>query len=110
MADAVVVDPGDTRIVTPIRDLAILGVATLAANQTRVLGTPTHVGQRFAVALSAHGGGNLTVTQSGTLAINSAGNTIATFAAAGRRVTFLAIALGNIIVWRVESFDGATFS
>jgi hypothetical protein len=108
LADRLLVDPGNGRTVLPDRSPAILSVSEAGAT-SRVLGTPERLGQMLIVAGNVIGG-NLTITQTGSVAINSSGNTTATIAAAGRSITFVAIAVANVLRWRVFSNDGATLS
>lgn len=108
IADAELIDPGNGGSVLLDRTPCHLSVTTTAA-ETRVLALPSAIGHEITVSLDVDGG-DLVVTQAGSLAINQAGDTTVTLADAGDSVTFVAIALAGALVWRVKSADGVVLS
>lgn len=107
IADRTLIDPGTTGTIAIDRQGGILSLS--AAAGSRILQAPQSIGQEVTVSGNAVTGA-ITITQSGSAAINAAGNTTATIDANGEIVTFVAIAVAGTLRWRVKSFDGATFS
>jgi len=102
------IDPGTGETVSPDRDPSFLDLKT-TGTETRVLGTPTRIGQELTIAMSVDGGA-CTITQVGSAALNEAGNTTLTFDDPGERATLVSILVATTLVWRVKSVDGASAS
>jgi hypothetical protein len=103
-----IIDPGTGGKIVPDRDPSFLDLQTAAA-ETRVLGTPTRVGQELTIAMSVDVGA-CTITQAGSATLNEAGNTTLTFDDPGERATLVSILVGTTLVWRIKSTDGASLS
>lgn len=107
-ADALLIDPGTGRTVQTDRAEAFLSLRSAGA-ETRVLAAPSRRGQNLTIAMDTDGG-DVAVTQSGSVAFNQAGNTTITFNDAGDIVELVAITIAGVLRWRIKSNDGATLS
>jgi hypothetical protein len=107
---SLLIDPGTGATIVPDRDMGLLSVTTGASGQTRILGTPPRAGMELSISLAVDGGGDCVVTQTGSAAVNQAGNTTVTLNDAGDRVTFMSILVGTTLRWRIKSSDGVSLS
>ncbi len=102
-------DPG-TAAAIPVTRSAYVGL-TIAAGQaeTNTLAIPTYTGCRLVLNADTVGaGGTRAVTAS--QAINQAGNTVMTFAAARDMIVLEAIKVGGAFRWQVIANDGVALS
>lgn len=78
---ATITDPGDSGTITPVADSPVnyCAVTTAGAGETRVLGTPDHIGQTLIVH-HAVDGGDFTITLAAGHKGGGASDDVATFA------------------------------
>jgi len=101
-------DPGDAAAI-PVTQSADIGMTTGAAGETGTLADPTVVGMTLSLHLDTDGGGDRVITAAS--ALDKAGDTIMTFAAAGDSVQLLSVRDGAAsYAWRVQANDGVTLS
>jgi len=103
-----VTDPGDAGTIDD--DGNNFGVCELvsAGLETRVLGTPTRVGQRLSIVMKEDGG-DIVLTCASIL--NATGNNTVTFADESDVIDLLAVEKNTGgLVWRIVGNDGAALS
>jgi hypothetical protein len=100
-------DPGDgNAIPTTLQGSVPLSIG--AGAETNTLAAPTRSSQELALVSDIAGGGTREVTFSS--AMNTTGNTIATFSAVGQFLQLRGTVVGGSLVWRVIANDGVTLS
>lgn len=104
---ATVADPGDGETIVPPVGQDFTCTIVTAGAETRVLGTPDHIGQRAVVILGTDGG-DLTMSNASGW-IDGADNTL-TFDDAADAATFEAVAAGAATDWRMVSAKGVALS
>lgn len=106
---ATVADPGDgNTIVPPVGKDFQCSIVTAGA-ETRILGTPDHIGQR-AYIIFLTDGGNFTMTNASGWKDGGASDDLATFDDAGDVMECVALATGAVTDWRVSNDKGVAFA
>lgn len=106
---ATVADPGNgNTIVPPVGQDFQCSIVTVAG-ETRVLGTPDHIGQR-AYIIFLTDGGDFTMTNASGWKDGGASDDLATFDDAGDVMECVALATGAVTDWRVSNDKGVAFA
>jgi hypothetical protein len=101
------VDPGTGNPIPPVLQGSV-PFAVGGGAETNTLAAPTRSGQELALVANTVGGGTRAVTFAAP--INAAGDTIATFNAAGDFLQLRGTRVGGALVWRVIANDGVALT
>jgi hypothetical protein len=99
-------DPGNAGAISVATD-GVCAITTAGA-ETSTLAAPTFVGQELCIICDTQAVGARVITVAS--AINKAGNTIITLAAAKDMIALKAMTVAGVKVWRVVATDGAALS
>lgn len=102
-----VADPGDGNTITPPADKDFICTVDTAGAETRVLGTPDHVGQRGVIVFGTDMGNFTLANASGWLGLSASAT--ATFDDSGDAILVEAVAAGAATDWRVVAYKGVSF-
>lgn len=86
-----------------------VGLTVAATGETNTLAVPSFLGAKLRICAEVVGGGDTRIITAAA-AINQAGNTIMTFAAAGDSITLEAQRIASNLVWVVVANDGVALS
>jgi len=100
-------DPG-TAAAIPVTASGTLALTIASGAETNTIAAPGFRGQAMSIYADTVGGGTRAITSA--VAINQAGNTVMTFAAARDYIQLEAIYTGGALVWQVVSNDGVALS
>lgn len=104
-----VTDPGDAGTITPPTNGANFSVAIVTAGaETRVMGTPTRLGQRAIIRFLTDGGNFTMANASGWRGFVD--STTVTFDDAGDAIELVAVGTGAATDWRVDASKGVEYS
>lgn len=106
---ATVADPGDAATITPPVGQDFSCSIVTAGAETRVLGTPDHVGQRCYIIFLTDGG-DFTMTNASGWKDGATADDVATFDDAGDAMECVALAAGAVTDWRVSNEKGVAFA
>lgn len=107
---ATVADPGDGETITPPASGADFSCSvTTGGAETRVLGTPTRLGQRAVIVLGVDGG-DLTMTNASGWLDGGTSDDVATFGDAGDAMEVVALGTGAATDWRAVADKGVAFA
>jgi hypothetical protein len=106
---AAVTDPGDGNTITPPANRNFKCAVTTAGAETRVLGTPDHIGQ-IGIIEFATDGGDFTMTNAAGWKGGAASDDVATFADAGDNMTVIAVDTAGVTDWRHIADKGVAFA
>lgn len=93
----------------PVTGSGILPLTIADAAETNTLAVPTFAGQELTIASDTLAGAGTRAITAAT-DIDTAGNNVITFTAAGQMVVLRGIKLGATFAWRLVANDGATLS
>lgn len=103
-----IADPGTGQAI-PVTTSGMVPLTIAGAGETNTLAIPAFVGQVLdIIADTLGGGGDRAITSA--QAINQAGNTVMTFAAAADFIRLVACTIGGALRWRVAANDGVALS
>lgn len=101
-------DPGHGQAIPVTRSAQVDMTIGSSGAETNTLAIPTFAGQSLVLNAATVGTGTRVVTSA--QAINQAGNTIMTFAAARDFIMLVAIKVGSALRWSVAANDGVALS
>lgn len=103
-----VADPGDASAI-PVDGPASIALTIGAGAETGTLADPSYIGQTLTITADTVGGGSRAITAAS--AIDQAGDTVMTFAAAADSIGLIAVATSaSKVYWKVIYNDGVALS